>query len=519
MSEPWVCFEDAHLLAVHKPAGVTTHRADDRAQDGMFDWVRRLRPDVRLSILHRLDKATSGVLLFGKSPEANRALSAQFEERRVRKRYELLVARDDRRPAELTCDDPVDSGGTARSATTDFRLAGSGPAVQRFDAHPHSGRTHQVRVHATSLGMPILGDADHGGAPGPRLCLHAAGLGIEHPDGRSLDMSAARPPSFDALLAGDEPSAAQLAARVAVEARSILFDPIDTDAHLCIDRHHDGFPDVRVERLGAVAFVVDHRDDASPLPTPWIDAWSEALDAQAVYVQRRPGNGEDARLVRGSPHDQIEVRELGLRYLVDLRASATSTGLFLDQRETRRELLAAPLAGASVLNVFAHTGSLSVAAAVAGATTVSIDLSQRYLQWAKDNLRLNGLDPDEHDTIYGDALDWMGRLAKKGRTFDVVLVDPPSTSTTRRGSQRWSVARDLHALVAQAARLCAPGGRVYVSTNMRRLGWARFLDQIDQGVSAAGRAAAVDIRTLPLDHRSGSGDPPYLKAAWIALDH
>lgn len=518
MSEPWVCFEDAHLLAVHKPSGVTTHRADDHAQDGMFDWVRRLRPEVRLSILHRLDKGTSGLLLFGKSPEANRALSAQFADRRVDKRYELLVPRDDQRRADLRCDDDVESGGAPRSAATDFSLMASGPSLQRFEARPHSGRTHQVRVHAAALGMPILGDADHGGAPAPRLCLHAASLGIEHPDGHTLDLSAERPASLDVLLSSHEPDAARLAASVAVEARTILFDPFDTDAHLCIDRHHDGFPGVRVERLGEVAFVVDHRHDPNPLPTAWVDAWSEALGAQAVYAQRRPSHGEGARLLRGSPREQLEVRELGLRYLVDLRASATSTGLFLDQRETRRELLAAPLAGASVLNVFAHTGSLSVAAAAAGATTLSIDLSRRYLEWARENLRLNGHDPNDHDTIYGDALDWMSRLAKKGRTFELVLVDPPSTSTPRRGSHRWSVARDLHALVEQAARLCSPGGRVYVSTNMGRLGWARFLDQIDQGLAAAGRSATVDTRTLPLDHRSGSGDPPYLKAAWIDLD-
>ena len=81
MSEPWVRFEDEHLLVVAKPAGINTHRADTFAQDGMFEWVQSQRPAESLSILHRLDKATSGLLLFGKTPTANRSLASQFEQR------------------------------------------------------------------------------------------------------------------------------------------------------------------------------------------------------------------------------------------------------------------------------------------------------------------------------------------------------------------------------------------------------------------------------------------------------
>ena len=75
-------YEDDHLLAVAKPAGVNTHRAHEHAQDGMHEWVQRQRPTHRLSVLHRLDKATSGILLFGKTAQANRTLTAQFEARR-----------------------------------------------------------------------------------------------------------------------------------------------------------------------------------------------------------------------------------------------------------------------------------------------------------------------------------------------------------------------------------------------------------------------------------------------------
>ncbi len=520
MTEPWVRFEDEHLLAVAKPAGVNTHRADEHAQDGMYEWVQRQRPDDHLSVLHRLDKGTSGLLVLGKSAEANRSLTAQLTERTVAKRYELLVGRDDRRPSARRCQLPLDGA----DAVTDFERAAVGPATERHEARPHSGRTHQVRAHATSLGMPVLGDDEHHGAPAARLFLHAAGMRLDHPSGGALDLTAERPASFDRALDATSVAALldpALAALAAHEARAALFDPADTDAYLWIDRHHDGFARTRVERLGDVALVLSYTDDDGPLPPGWLDAWQATAPVQAVYRQRRPrtGGGGPAALVAGRAQPRFEVLELGIRYVLDLEASATSSGLFLDQRETRRHLRRADLAGRTVLNAYAHTGSLSVAAAMGGAETLTLDLSRRYLDWAAENLRANGLTPADHDFVYGDALEWLERFAKKGRTFDVVLVDPPSSSTGRKkGAARWVVDRDLHELVARSARLVAPGGELYVSTNLRRMSWPTFLQQVDLGLAAAGRRGAIDTRTLPLDHRSGPGDPPYLKAAWVRLD-
>ncbi len=517
-------FEDEHLLAVAKPAGVTTHRTSEHGQDGMVEWVQRQRPGVALSILHRLDKATSGLLVLGKTTAANRSLAAQFEGRTIAKRYELLVRHDPSRARALRCDEPLGAPGRSgprRDASTDLSLAAEGETFDRWLARPHTGRTHQVRLHATALGIPVLGDLEHDGSPAARLFLHAAGLGFEHPTTGPVELAADRPSSFDRVLEGADPRGAALAAAVAHEARAALFDPTDTDAYLWIDRHHDGFPDVRVERLGDVALALHYGDASEPLPRAWLDAWADVLDLRAIYELRRPrgGGGGPARVVRGPGHPRFEVTELGCRYLIDLGASATSSGLFLDQRETRRRLLSSDLSGRTVLNVFAHTGSLSVAAALAGAETLTVDLSTRYLDWARENLRANGIDPGEHDTVYGDALDWMDRFAKRGRRFDVVLVDPPSTSTSgKKRRTRWVAERDLHSVVARGARLCNPGGTLFVSTNLHRMRWPQFLGHLSRGLADAGRSGTVETQTLPLDHRSGPGDPPYLKAAWVQLD-
>ena len=187
--EPWVRFEDEHLLVVAKPSGVNTHRADAHTQDGMVEWVQSQRPGEALSVLHRLDKGTSGLLVFGKTRAANQALAAQFEDRRIRKSYELLARRADGRPAAVTCEEPVDG----RPARTDFTSAATGPLLQRYDAHPHTGRTHQVRAHAAALGRPILGDTELGGEPAPRVFLHAAALGLDHPVAGPLEPGPAAP--------------------------------------------------------------------------------------------------------------------------------------------------------------------------------------------------------------------------------------------------------------------------------------------------------------------------------------
>ena len=506
--------EDEHLLAVMKPAGVNTHRADTHAQAGIYEWVQDQRPGVSLSILHRLDKATSGVLVFGRSVEANRSLTAQFEQRSVAKQYELIVDRDDQRPPRASCDRDIDG----RAASTEFELVASGGRYQRVVARPHSGRTHQVRIHAEAAGMPIVGDVDHGGRDAARVHLHAAVIRFVHPDGQELELCARRPASFDSLLDGDSPDSVAHRVGVAAEARAALFDPADTDAHLWIDRHHDGFPDMRVERLGTTALVLGYADE--PVAASWIDALLAQPGIRAVYEQRRPrrGGAGPAELVAGSGPAQFDVTELGLTYRIDLDASPTSSGLFLDQRETRRRLLRSDLGGRTVLNTFAHTGSLSVAAARAGAETLTLDLSKRYLDWARENLRLNDIDPDDHDFIYGDAVEWMERLRKKGRTFDVVLIDPPSSSTPRKGGRRWIVDRDLADLVELGVDLCAGGGTVFVSTNLRKMTWSRFLEHLDRGLGRSGRRRSIETQTVPLDHRSGPGDQPYLRAAWVTLD-
>ncbi|MBI5685689.1 MAG: class I SAM-dependent methyltransferase [Verrucomicrobia bacterium] len=487
--EPLVLFEDDHLLAVNKPAGINTHAPDRFAPEGLHEWLQRRRGQP-LAIHHRLDKETSGVLVFGKSTAANRGLTEQFEAKAVRKTYLFLTAAAP--PLKpLRASSPIDG----KPATTSFEPAGHCGRFALLRAAPETGRTHQIRLHAAQNGFAVAGDVlyETPVTPLPRLMLHAASLELRHPQtGQTLRFDAPTPATF--------PTPDWLTA--AREFRTLLFDPADTNACRLISGAADGFPDAMVDRYADRLLAQWY---AQPNP-----ALREAFAAGKLVersMEKQP-TGETA-----APEARFEIVENGLKFLISLDAGY-STGLFLDQRENRRRLLARNLRGKTVLNTFAYTCAFSVAAARAGAVATSLDLSKRYLDWGRDNFRLNGINPEEHDFIYGDCFDWLARLAKKGRSYDMVLLDPPTFSKVKKG-RPFSAEKDYAKLVALAEPLVKAGGTLFCSTNARSLNPQRFMDAVQQG---APRAQRMEFATQPFDFRVASGERPYLKTVWAELD-
>ena len=165
---PCLFHEDEHLLVVNKPAGLNTHAPSPYAGEGLYDWLRHREARwASLAIIHRLDKETSGVMVFGKTPLANRALTAQFAARSVHKVYQLRTG------CPVPAGEQVVKSGIARAGDRYVSSPDGEPAETRFrrlsdglvEAQPLTGRTHQIRVHAAERGFPILGDALYGGSP------------------------------------------------------------------------------------------------------------------------------------------------------------------------------------------------------------------------------------------------------------------------------------------------------------------------------------------------------------------
>jgi 23S rRNA G2069 N7-methylase RlmK/C1962 C5-methylase RlmI len=244
-----------------------------------------------------------------------------------------------------------------------------------------------------------------------------------------------------------------------------------------------------------------------------------ALPAEAPWQagpSRPPSLGEWPRQ-SVALQGRIPIRENGLNFLMSF-GEGLSTGIFLDQRENRRRLLMADLAGKTLLNCFAYTCAFSVAAAKSGATTTSIDLSRHYLEWGKDNFRANDLHPEAHRFLVGDVLEWLTRFQKRRQAWDVVVLDPPTFSTTK-GGRAFQAERDYEELETLAITLVAKGGTLFCSTNQRTLAPDRFEGSLREAARQTGRViASVEFETLPFDFRVAEGERPYLKTLWARLD-
>jgi 23S rRNA pseudouridine1911/1915/1917 synthase len=194
---PRILHEDDQVLAVDKPAGMTAQPTEGRVGDSLVDWVgaHLQRP---AGLVHRLDRETSGVTVFGKTPEATAALAGEFREGHARKRYlaavgpvslpaqgfiELPLSKDPSRPGRWR----ATRAANGIPALTGYRVLFTGSDFLLVELLPQTGRTHQLRAHLTALGAPILGDSRYGGAPqagglaAPRCLLHARTLELAHP--------------------------------------------------------------------------------------------------------------------------------------------------------------------------------------------------------------------------------------------------------------------------------------------------------------------------------------------------
>ncbi|PLX84634.1 MAG: bifunctional 23S rRNA (guanine(2069)-N(7))-methyltransferase RlmK/23S rRNA (guanine(2445)-N(2))-methyltransferase RlmL [Desulfuromonas sp.] len=183
-----------------------------------------------------------------------------------------------------------------------------------------------------------------------------------------------------------------------------------------------------------------------------------------------------------------EVREGECRFLVNL-ADYLDTGLFLDHRPMRFKI-GEMARGKRFLNLFAYTGTATVHAALGGAaSTTSVDLSATYLDWARRNLALNGLDDSRHELVQADCLSW---LEKESRRFDLIFLDPPTFSNSKRMEGDFDVQRDHVALLEAAARLLAPGGELFFSTNNRGF-------RLDPGGFSRFNIEDISSQTIPQD--------------------
>lgn len=270
--------------------------------------------------------------------------------------------------------------------------------------------------------------------------------------------------------------------------QSLRNNPL-TNAYREINGAADGFPGWTVDRYGDWLFVQhDEKEPRGPLPS--------IHDGNTAGVYLLPANADRGamgskykirpQLLEGRPAPEVvPVLENGVIYHVSLDKDL-STGMFLDQRANRAWLSRNCNENTHVLNCFAHCGAFSIAAATAGASTVSLDLNKRWLDRVEPQLQANGISFDErHDRIFGDCFEWLDKLRKRGEKFDIVILDPPSSSVGKK-KKRWSVNRDMAELVQLAAPLVKKGGLLWTTTNSASLAPLKFTSLCRKGFENSG---------------------------------
>ena len=219
---------------------------------------------------------------------------------------------------------------------------------------------------------------------------------------------------------------------------------------------------------------------------------------------------ESAHVYGQEAPDFFTILENGVLYQVFMN-DGLMTGIFLDQHEVRGSLVDGLAMDKSLLNMFSYTAAFSVAAAMGGASqTTSVDLAKRSRELSQAHFQANGISTDDHRFIIMDVFEYFKYAKRKGLTYDVIVLDPPSFARNKK--QTFSVAKDYHKLISQSLEILNPGGIIVASTNAANVSRQKFTEQIDKGF--AGRSYQIlNKYDLPADFAYNKKDESsnYLK--------
>ena len=277
----------------------------------------------------------------------------------------------------------------------------------------------------------------------------------------------------------------------------------DIEAWRLYDRDIPQFP-FAIDVYGGQIHLQEY-DTGWLMPPEEYEAWlAEVLEAVAFITGFAPADIHLKRRERQKGTQQYEktgragedfiVHEHGRRFWVNLE-KYLDTGLFLDHRNTRQRV-GEMAAGKRFLNLFAYTGSFSVYAATGGAAaSETVDLSNTYLDWARRNFELNGIDEARHQIVRADVFQYLQAAAQAGKTFDLIVMDPPSFSNSKKMLDILDIQRDHQKLIDGAMALLASDGLLFFSNNLRSFA-------LDEAVAQKYAVKDISKQSVPEDFRN-----------------
>lgn len=301
--------------------------------------------------------------------------------------------------------------------------------------------------------------------------------------------------------------------RQAKEKRKAYYQDDLTTAFRLFNQEGDGFGGLTVDLYGDYAVFSWYNSYVYQIRQTISEAFRQVFPEVLGTYEKIRFKGldyESAHVYGQEAPDFFTVLENGVLYQVFMK-DGLMTGIFLDQHEVRGSLVDGLAMGKSLLNMFSYTAAFSVAAAMGGASqTTSVDLAKRSRELSQAHFQANGISTDDHRFIVMDVFEYFKYAKRKGLTYDVIVLDPPSFARNKK--QTFSVAKDYHKLISQSLEILNPGGIIIASTNAANVSRQKFTEQIDKGF--AGRSYQIlNKYGLPADFAYNKKDESsnYLK--------
>ena len=266
------------------------------------------------------------------------------------------------------------------------------------------------------------------------------------------------------------------------EKRSAYYQDELTTAFRLFNQEGDGFGGLTVDLYGDYAVFSWYNSYVYQIRQIISEAFRQVFPEVLGAYEKIRFKGldyESAHVYGQEAPDFFTVLENGVLYQVFMN-DGLMTGIFLDQHEVRGSLVDGLAMCKSLLNMFSYTAAFSVAAAMGGASqTTSVDLAKRSRELSQAHFQANGLSTDAHRFIVMDVFEYFKYAKRKGLTYDVIVLDPPSFARNKK--QTFSVAKDYHKLISQSLEILNPGGIIIASTNAANVSRQKFTEQIDKG--------------------------------------
>lgn len=301
--------------------------------------------------------------------------------------------------------------------------------------------------------------------------------------------------------------------RQAKEKRSAYYQDDLTTAFRLFNQEGDGFGGLTVDLYGDYAVFSWYNSYVYQIRQTISEAFRQVFPEVLGAYEKIRFKGldyESAHVYGQEAPDFFTVLENGVLYQVFMN-DGLMTGIFLDQHEVRGSLVDGLAMGKSLLNMFSYTAAFSVAAAMGGASqTTSVDLAKRSRELSQAHFQANGISTDDHRFVVMDVFEYFKYAKRKGLTYDVIVLDPPSFARNKK--QTFSVAKDYHKLISQSLEILNPGGIIIASTNAANVSRQKFTERIDKGF--AGRSYQIlNKYGLPADFAYNKKDESsnYLK--------